>query len=141
MDEAAIFKQEPDKGPRITRKQVADRLRVSVATVRRLEGSALHPEKNEKGVWTFSAAEVARVAQSRSKKRRVKREDEGDVAARVFELLEEGFDLNDIVIAVRQPPQTVRALYAEWTVSLAAGERKRQQEDFEKKLTKTYASI
>lgn len=45
----------------LTRKQVAARLRRSVATVRRLEGRALHPRRDAQGVHWFSAEEVERL--------------------------------------------------------------------------------
>jgi hypothetical protein len=140
MERRVIFEEESDNIPRLTRRQVAESLQVSVATVRRLEGSELHPEKNDKGVWTFDASEVARVVGLRSRKRRVKREDEGDVAARVFELLEQGYDLRDIVVALRVRPQIVRELYSEWVVDLRAGEGKRRQELLETKIARNLAA-
>ena len=45
----------------LTRGQVAKRLGKSIATVRRMEGRALHPKRNQKGVLRFDPAEVERV--------------------------------------------------------------------------------
>lgn len=46
----------------MTRGQVARRLGKSVATVRRLEGSLLHPRRDASGVLRFNPTEVDRVA-------------------------------------------------------------------------------
>jgi hypothetical protein len=42
--------------------QVARRLGRSLATVRRMEGVALHPTRSQRGVWLFDEAEVEEVA-------------------------------------------------------------------------------
>jgi hypothetical protein len=42
----------------LTRSQVAQRLGKSIATVRRLEGSSLHPSRDRDGVHRFDAREV-----------------------------------------------------------------------------------
>lgn len=47
----------------LTRSQVAARLGRSLATIRRLEGKELHPEKDGRGVNRFDAEEVQEVAQ------------------------------------------------------------------------------
>jgi hypothetical protein len=46
----------------MTRKQVADRLGRSLATVRRLEGSLLHPRRDSRGVHHFKRDEVEALA-------------------------------------------------------------------------------
>jgi|GEM_PF-2169693 len=48
----------------LTRSQVAKRIGRSLATVRRLEGSALHPEVDSRGIHRFDEREVAAVARS-----------------------------------------------------------------------------
>lgn len=48
----------------MTRGQVARRLGKSVATVRRMEGSQLHPRRDAGGVLRFNPAEVDRVARA-----------------------------------------------------------------------------
>jgi hypothetical protein len=50
----------------LTRSQVAKRLGKSIATVRRLEGSALHPIQDRDGVHRFDAREVDAVKHGRS---------------------------------------------------------------------------
>jgi hypothetical protein len=47
----------------LTRFQVARRIGRSVATVRRLEGKALHPSRDGRGINRFDEDEVERVAQ------------------------------------------------------------------------------
>jgi hypothetical protein len=46
----------------LTRAQVAARLGKSIATIRRMEGTDLHPRKDANGVHRFSPVEVAAVA-------------------------------------------------------------------------------
>lgn len=46
----------------VTRKQVAQRLGKSLATVRRMEGVLLHPTQDARGVNQFDPTEVERVA-------------------------------------------------------------------------------
>jgi hypothetical protein len=46
----------------LTRSKVAQRLGRSIATVRRLEGTALHPEKDGRGVHRFAPEEVEELA-------------------------------------------------------------------------------
>lgn len=122
-----------DSPAMLTRHDVATRLGVSIATVRRMEGSALHPTVDSQGVHWFAVTEVRSVSIERSQKPLARGADEGEVAARVFELFRLGADLRKVVIAVRVHPRVVRALYAEWLVSLNDGERARRetQEDAE----------
>ena len=47
----------------LTRMQVARRLGKSLATVRRLEGSVLHPRRDANGIHRFNPAEVEHVAE------------------------------------------------------------------------------
>jgi hypothetical protein len=125
----------------LTRQQVANRLRVSIATVRRMEGRELHPQKNDKGVWTFDASEVMRLAESRVTTRKIRKNDEGEIAARVFELFDSGCDLPEIVYTLRQPPRVIRDLYSEWLVSLQNGEKRRQSEQMDAKLAQTFPDL
>jgi hypothetical protein len=54
----------------LTRSQVARRLGKSLATVRRLEGSSLHPSRDDNGVHWFDESEVQRLADNRRTTRR-----------------------------------------------------------------------
>jgi hypothetical protein len=55
----------------LTRSQVARRLGKSLATVRRLEGSSLHPRRDDNGVHWFDESEVQRLADNRRTTRRM----------------------------------------------------------------------
>src|SRR5438093_13604502 len=46
----------------LTRGQVAKRIGRSIATVRRIEGTLLHPQRDANGVLRFAPAEVDRLA-------------------------------------------------------------------------------
>jgi hypothetical protein len=48
------------QGDRLTRPVVAELLQVSIATVRRLEGTALHPQKGPDGIFIFAPEESPR---------------------------------------------------------------------------------
>lgn len=141
MENTINNQHESDTLSRLTRQQVADQLRVSVATVRRMEGRELHPAKNDKGVWTFDASEVTRIVESRLKTRKIRKNNEGEVAARIFELFEQGYDLSEIVITARQPPRVVRELYSEWIVGLQTGEKKRQREQIDAKMAHALSNL
>jgi hypothetical protein len=113
---------------------VAAQLGVSVSTVRRMEFDALQPVADERGVWHFDPAEVARLAPVSSRKpsgdgsaARTRSADpaesrararEGRVAARVFQMFARHWTLPQIVVATKQPPEHVRQLYHEWSTTL-----------------------
>jgi transcriptional regulator with XRE-family HTH domain len=125
---------------RLTRTEVAKRLGVSTSTVRRYEGGRLHPVKDAAGAWTFDPAEVAALAAELVSDpahtpgaRGVPQEappelPRGELAARVFERLEQRQTLAEIVIGLRVAPELVRALYHEWLVGLTEGELQQQPE-------------
>ena len=114
----------------LTRREVAERLGISVSSVRRLEGSTLHPVQDEDGVRLFDASTLDAVPTRRKRRTaRRRRERPGDVAARVSRLLDERRSLRDIVVVTRQPPEHVRALYREWLVGLSDGERARREQE------------
>jgi hypothetical protein len=122
----------------LTRDDVAKRLDVSISTVRRFEGTRLHPLIDDKGVRRFKASDVERLAKElqaeqrspRNAQRAVLRAAEmpkGELAALVFERLEQRHSLSEIVIALRVPPEDVRELYHAWLVGLWAGELQRKE--------------
>ncbi|HEY4181994.1 MAG TPA: hypothetical protein VGM90_34360 [Kofleriaceae bacterium] len=95
----------------LTRDDVAKRLGVSISTVRRLEGSRLHPLIDEKSVRRFKASDVERVAKELEAEQRSPRNaqqavvraaemSKGELAALVFEKLEQRHSLSEIVIAL-----------------------------------------
>jgi hypothetical protein len=102
----------------LTRGQVARRLGLSVASVRRFEGSRLHPRCDEHGVWLFDPEEVRGLAAERARRdggdSKAARLHEGDLAARVFELFEAGRSLSAIVRELHEEPAKIRRLHREW---------------------------
>jgi len=122
----------------LTRDQVAARLGKSRSVVQKLQASGyLHPVVRN-GVSLFALNEVdilarpgrrpapwlaghvrtrTKLAHAASGARRT----EGQEAAHVFRLLEQGLSLRQIVIQARVPPHRVRALHREWTRSLDHG--------------------
>lgn len=122
----------------LTRDDVAKRLDVSISTVRRLEGTRLHPLIDGKGVHRFKASDVERLAKEMEAEQRSPRNAQqavvraaempkGELAALVFERLEQRHSLSEIVIALRVPPEDVRELYHTWLVGLWAGELQRKE--------------
>jgi hypothetical protein len=99
----------------LTRTEVAAILRVSIATVRRLEGLQLHPRRSETGFYMFDPREVetARAQRPAPPEPRDCR-DAGELAAEAFRLLRDGIDIRDLVIALRRPPREVEVLHADW---------------------------
>ena len=122
----------------LTRDDVAKRLGVSISTVRRLEGTRLHPLIDEKSVRRFKASDVERLAKELEAEQRSPRNaqqavvraaemSKGELAALVFERLEQRHSLSEIVIALRVPPEDVRDPYHTWLVGLWAGELQRKE--------------
>jgi DNA-binding transcriptional MerR regulator len=122
----------------LTRDDVAKRLDVSISTVRRFEGTRLHPAIDSKSVRRFKASDVERLARELEAEQRSPRNAQqavvraaempkGELAARVFERLEQRHSLSEIVIALRVPPEDVRELYHTWLVGLWSGELQRQE--------------
>lgn len=126
---------------RLTRAQVADRLGASISTVRRFEGVRLHPEADEDGVHWFDPKEVSALAAERANEPSTRRRnasptttkgvDErtaGEIAALVFERLEQRQSLAEIVVGLRVAPDVVRALFDQWTVGLTEGQLRMTRE-------------
>ena len=120
----------------LTRAQVAARLDVSISTVRRYEGERLHPRVDEDDVRWFDEKEVAALAATLTNEPRVMRRrnaepasgargtqrSAGEIAAQVFERLEQRQSLAEIVIGVRVEPSVVRELYEQWCLGLVEGQ-------------------
>jgi DNA-binding transcriptional MerR regulator len=126
------------KSAALTRDDVAKRLNVSISTVRRFEGTRLHPRTDDNGVRRFKASDVERLAMELAAENRSPRNakqavvnaaqlSQGELAALVFERLEQRHSLAEIVIALRVPPEDVRDLYHTWLVGLWAGELQRPE--------------
>jgi len=88
-------------------------LRCSISSVRRLEGDVLHPIVGADGVHRFAPTELARVASHRLA-RPVEGSKEGERDAQVFEALEEGKGLREIVTTLRLPADLAARLHASW---------------------------
>jgi hypothetical protein len=116
---------------KLTRSQVADQLGVSISTVRRLEGTRLHPKIGNGNTRLFDAAEVASVAASLVRaaepapQPRSIAVPRGELAARIFERFELRHSLVEIVIELRVAPDVVRELFHQWRVGLEQGESRR----------------
>lgn len=140
MDDPVLAKQRADAPPtpaeprtrgRLTRKQVADRLGISISKVRTMEGKSLNPVKID-GVHYFERADVDAAALSMGRKGAAHMT-EGEVAAAVFKLIDNGKELREIVIELEQPPSVVRSLYREWLDDFSEGEQRLQQAEQEAK--------
>jgi len=108
----------------MTRQAVAERLGISVASVRRMEGVELHPRVDAKGVHLFDPQEVEALATDRVATATTEPPTiAGEVAAAVFAALDEGESPARIVVALAVPPDVVRRLHAE-SKRLAALERR-----------------
>lgn len=121
---------------RMTRAEVAARLGVSISTVRRYEGTRLHPDVDEDDVRWFDPKEVTALAAELANDPRQERRrnanataasvepqpERGELAALVFERLERRQSLAEIVIGVRIEPESVRALFEQWSLGLTEGQ-------------------
>src|SRR5258708_36771601 len=88
------------------RSAVARALDVSVSTVRRLEGTALHPVRAEDGCWYFNPDEVERARTQLTPPSTAQAAvggadsgDDGDLAARLFPLFQRGTSFAEAVLA------------------------------------------
>jgi hypothetical protein len=101
----------------LTRTAAARKLGVSVATVRRREGTTLHPITDDKGVRRFDPAEVEVLGRESAQHDPAPTDapsEIGELAAQVFPLFARGDSFTDVVIATRLAPATIRALHQEW---------------------------
>ena len=83
-----------------------------MSSVRRWEGSELHPIQDENLFHFFDPAEVATLAIRRGSGAATT--SGGDLAAAAFELFSRGAGQREAVVALRQPPSVVRQLYTDW---------------------------
>jgi hypothetical protein len=96
----------------LTRSDVARRLGVTITTIRRFEGTSLHPRVGPDGIRLFTPDEVEHLARSRAVKPAP--EASGEVAAEAFRLFRLGYSLEEIVMRLKQPPATIHQLFDEW---------------------------
>lgn len=123
----------PSANDKLTRAQVAERIGVSVPTVRRLEGTTLHPHVDAQGVHWFDPREVTEVAASRANEALMRGKirnatlatdmrTRGEVAALVYERFEQRQSQAEIVIGLRIEPETVRELFDQYCRGLIEGQ-------------------
>lgn len=124
----------------MTTSEVAARLNISVSTVRRYESDRLHPTVDDKDVWWFDEREVAALAAELMNAAGAKRSSgteiasapetrtHGELAALVFEHLEQRQSFAEIVIGLRIPPEIVRPLFDQWSMGLTEGQLRMMRE-------------
>jgi len=128
----------PDGPKRLSRAQVAERIGASVPTVRRYEGTLLHPHVDENGVHWFDPNEVTALAASRANQALARgkirnataaREPRtrGELAALVFERFEQRQSQAEIVIGLRVEPETVRELFDQYCRGLINAQLDKKQ--------------
>lgn len=105
----------PAGSPPFTRSAVAAFLQVSVTTIRRWEGTVLHPVRGTDGIHLFDPTEVHELARRRPTPPPPKSGgSEGEVAAAAFELFKKKTSPRDVVIELEQPPAVVQKLHEDW---------------------------
>lgn len=125
---------------KLSRSEVAKRLGVSKATIRRREGTELHPTIGPRGERAFDPKEVEALA-SAARVTKKRPQTKGEIAAWIFELIDQQKSLAEIVKTTRQPPDVVRKLYRERATGFEKGERERRaredqrRADFEEDLS------
>lgn len=98
-----------------TRSAVAAVLQVSLTTIRRWEGTLLHPVKGIDGIHLFDPTEVRDLASRRPTPTPAKNSTaEGEVAAAAFALFKKKTSPRDVVIELEQSPAVIQKLHEEW---------------------------
>jgi hypothetical protein len=121
------------------RAKVASVLGVSVTRVRVLEAQGKIPcaEIDADGVHLFEPRAIARIAKTRPARKKF----DGELAAEVFDMFANGYNLPLIVRTTRQSPETIRKLHAEYVRPLVPAVRDDLQEFFDKSKAEIDASI
>jgi hypothetical protein len=105
----------PAGSPPFTRSAVAAVLQVSLTTIRRWEGTLLHPVKGADGIHLFDPTEVQDLASRRPTPASAKNSiAEGEVAAAAFALFKKKTSPRDVVIELEQSPAVIQKLHEEW---------------------------
>jgi hypothetical protein len=97
----------------LTRAEVARTLGCSIPTVRRMEGTALHPIQDADGIHRFAPIEVLQVMHERSA-RVVDPTTQGERDARAFEMLDAGHGVREVVTTLRLPIDVALKLSDAW---------------------------
>lgn len=93
----------------LTRQGVAERLKIALTTVRRWEGTLLHPRVKPNGVRVFDPVEVNHLAKTRPGP---PASDEGEMCAQAIEMYRDGAAVTDVVAKLRRPIDWARRVYA-----------------------------
>jgi hypothetical protein len=132
MPEEQAEPQKPGdrRDPWLMRRETAELLGISVATLRRrIEKEGLLRIEKRGGIvyfWKDSVLALRpELAAHREKPNLRKRWADGAEAAQVFLLLNRGKNLREIVIELQLPPDRIREHYHQWALSLEEGERLR----------------
>ena len=97
----------------LTRAEAAALLHCSISSIRRLEGHTLHPLVGPDGVHRFDPVDLVRVASERSTTT-IDASKEGERDAKVFDALEDGKMLREIVTTMRLPVDVATKLHTAW---------------------------
>jgi hypothetical protein len=104
---------------KLTRAEVARRLGVSVTTLRRMEGTKLHPTRRSDGVHVFDETEVESVLVTyrrvRSRTTRIGTEVDGAIAAQAFECFDQRVPVAEVVKRLEIAPERAAALQVAWS--------------------------
>jgi hypothetical protein len=115
VSEVTLRQGTPADSQPFTRSAVAAILQVSVTTIRRWEGTMLHPVKGQDGTHLFDPVEVRELASRRPTVTPAKNSTaEGEVAAAAFALFKKKTSPRDVVIELEQAPDVVQKLHDDW---------------------------
>jgi hypothetical protein len=115
VDEAPARQGIPASSQPFTRSAVAAVLHVSLTTIRRREGTLLHPVKGTDGTHLFDPTEVQELANRRPTASPVKNSTaEGEIAAAAFAMFKKKTSARDVVIELEQSPAVVPKLQEDW---------------------------
>lgn len=107
----------------LTRTQAADLLGVSHTTMKNWDAAEiLHPRKETRDlpnggsreIWVYDPRELARVPNARRQRAQMMPGDKGEIAARAFELFDEGVSRREVVTRLRETPEAVEVLHDQW---------------------------
>jgi hypothetical protein len=103
---------------RLRRTEVARRLGISLTTLRRMEGTRLHPATGPDGVRFFDEAEVEAAVVTfqgiRARRAATLKPSDGEIAAAAFELFDGGTSLVEVVKQLQVAPDRLGALHRAW---------------------------
>jgi hypothetical protein len=115
VSEVTLRQGTPADSQPFTRSAVAAILQVSVTTIRRWEGTMLHPVKGQDGTHLFDPVEVRELATRRPSVTPAKNSTaEGEVAAAAFALFKKKTSPRDVVIELEQSPAVIQKLHEDW---------------------------